>query len=228
MLGFQGKSAEVVGADVDEIVYAESREPLLVGKNGFCAFVFIVPRAIAPGFVERAGGFVKAVGRGLEAVYAVPIHGRCFRVDLGGDFVIAERNVIVFAVAETGIDQAVRLVLLDEGVDLLALRGCERHRHIKPSERDFAVFRHDFLDLRQDFISVGDLEILFLFVGEVPGVFPRDAGTVDGLALVAAAVFLMPVEVLRIIDAEFQAVFAAGIGKLLDDITLEGEKSWQL
>ena len=214
----------MVGADIDQVVDAERGKSLLICENRFCAFVFIIPGAITPGFIERAGGFVEAVGRGLEAVDFIPVRCLCFLVNFRGNLVVTERNVIVFSVAEAGINKAVRLVLFNESVNFLALRGCERHRHIKPSESNFAVFSHNFFYLRQNFLSERNFKILFLFVGEIPGVFPGNPRAVDGLAVVAAAVFLVPVEVLRVIDAEFQAVFAASIGKFFYNIALKGRK----
>jgi hypothetical protein len=118
-----GDSAQTVGAYVQKIIDAEIIELLASFNDLFGGDPLLVVIFEGPGAIHRARGFVKTVGGIFEARNAV---GVCvckvyILRRLLGIFVIAERNVIVCAVADAGIDQTIRLNGLDKVIQLQTL-----------------------------------------------------------------------------------------------------------
>ena len=183
----------------------------------------------APGVVERAGRFVQAVAGGLEAadVLIVDLIGSDARqrfpcLAACGDLVVAEGNVVIGTVAEAGIDQTVGLQALDRVIDAAGLLCVDGHGNVEPCKEHVAVVGHDLLDLRQNLLLKADGEILVIHRREVPAVVPRNARAGNVTGQVAAAVVFVPVEVLRVVEAELQTVLLACSGKLGDEVALAG------
>ena len=161
----------------------------------------------APCVVQRGRGLIEVIRRILEAEQIVHgLHVPCafFRDlcrTLCGNLVIAERNVIIHAVAEARVHKAVRLTLLHKVVKLLTLRLCHHARGIEPDQADVAVFCHDLLHLRLDLLVKADGVVFVVCTGEIPVVIPRRACAAGGF-VVAAAVRVVPVKLLRIVKPQ--------------------------
>ena len=84
--------------------------------------------------------------------------------------------------------------------------------------------RKQLLDLRHDLFAETNVVILVFNAGKVPVVVPGGAGAVFRIAQIAAAVLLMPVQILRIVKAQLHAVFIAGLGQLGDHVAAKGRR----
>lgn len=114
--GIGRNTAERIGTDVQKVVYTHAVELLLVCKDLLGCFPVVVVVFEAPCVVQRGRGLIEVIRRILEAEQIVHgLHVPCafFRDlcrTLCGNLVIAERNVIIHAVAEARVHKAVRLI----------------------------------------------------------------------------------------------------------------------
>ena len=165
----------------------------------------LVGGLVAPGVIEGNGRLGKHVG----------VHV------LLGDLVIGHNGVITVAVTDTGIDENVGVDRLDVLVHHAALLLALAVGGIAPECGDIAVLRKDLMKLRLQLLLPRDPIVLFHGRGEIPEVCPGLAVAVLILAP-AAAVRLVPVNVLRVVEAEAHAVLLTGGRHLGDDIAPEG------
>ena len=168
----------MIGANVDEIVDAKVAQVLAVGSKLFGCDPVVVGVGEAPGFVEGTGGLIEPVAAGLEAVDGLVVDlvgiDAGFSLPLlagGGNFIVAEGDIVVGTVSETGVDETVGLKTLDRVVDVLTLLGADGHGHVEPSQGNVAVIGHDLLDLGENLAFKADGVVLFGLVGEIPAVF---------------------------------------------------------
>ena len=103
-------------------------------------------------------------------------------------------------------------------VELKALCRGNGVRNIEPNKAQITVICKNLFDLRLDLLLKANGEILVLTVGEVPAVVPGNTGRRVRI-IVAAAVRLCPVELLRLIKPEFQTVLVASLCKLTYNIS---------
>ena len=85
------------------------------------------------------------------------------------------RYIIVSTVAQTGVDEAVRLIFLDGLEERAALILFQGHGHIEPDQAEIAVVAEKFLHLRVNLVLKAEIEVLVCGVREIPAVLPGHA-----------------------------------------------------
>ena len=154
----------------------------------------VVIKLESPGAVEGAGGFHHQIH------FPVP-HP-----------VIAQPDEVLAAVTDPAVDETLRLKFFDQipqfpAVFCLLCDGC-----IEPELPDRTVVRQQFCDLRNDFVAEEDLKIFLIGMGKVPVVPPTHTSHIFFMGIAGiAAVFFVPVQILGVVDPQFDAVFFAGV-----------------
>ena len=105
--------------------------------------------------VQRGRGFEQAAG--LEVI---------------GNFVVAHGGVVAQAVADAGIDEAVRLERVHHVGQLAALRGGDGHGRVEPDQAQVAVVGQQLAHLGLDLFLEALRVVLGRRVGEIPVVRP--------------------------------------------------------
>ena len=184
------------------------------GADLLRALPVLVGRLVAPRVVE---------GRARLVEHAALVVRRDLVV--AGGRVVADHppvRPLARAAADPGVHEAPGLQAPHERIEVERLVLREREADVEPNEREVAVLRKDLLDLRLRLLLEVAGEVLLRLVREVPVVRPggRAAAPVVGMG-VAAAVGMAPVEVLRIVEPEPEAVLPAGLGELAHDVAPE-------
>ena len=157
---------------VQQIIDAQALQPLPIFPNGIGGEPILVVILEPPGGIHGSRGFVQSVGGIFVASHYIGIGITFFRRYRKGIFIIPQGNIVVSAVAQPGIDQALRLILLDGIEQTLALLGAQGHGHVKPDQTQLAVVTQNFFHLGVDLIFKANVKILFSGIREVPAVFP--------------------------------------------------------
>ena len=132
--------------------------------------------------------------------------GGCFPVAFeatGGDLIVAQAAVIPHAIAHATAYEAVGLQAVDEAGEGLALFQGNRDGGVEPYQADRSVLREQLAHLGFGFV--------FEIIGEV---FGRGVK----IPVVTRGVGVVPVLILRIVEAEANAVFLTGFGEVCHNI----------
>ena len=185
---------------------------LFQGKHLFRALPVVVKGLVAPGVVEGGRGFKQPAGEGSF-----------------GNLVVPQRLIISHAVADAGIDEAIRLQGVHHVRQFPALGGGNGAGGVEPDQAQRPVLGQQLPHLGLDFFLKADDVILVGVVRKIPVVGPAHAlafrllrapvGVPGG---VAAPVGMGPVQVLRIIQPQLQPLFRAGLRQFADDIPAKG------
>ena len=154
----------------------------------------VVIKLESPGAVEGTGGFDHQIH------FSVP-HP-----------VVTQPDEVLAAVSDPAVDETLWLKAFDQipqfpAVFCLLCDGC-----IEPELPDRAVVRQQFCDLRNDFVAEEDLKIFLVGMGKIPVVPPAHTSHIFFMGIAGiAAVFFVPVQILGVVDPQFDAVFFAGV-----------------
>ena len=142
----RGNASEVVGTDVEQVIDASAVQVLADAAYLIGVLPVVVKGLVAPGVVEGRRGFI-------EHIALVVI----------GDFVVTGGGVVAASVADAGVDQTVRLVLLDHIVKLVRLLGRDGARCVKPDQAQIAVPGENLFYLRLD-LRLKALRVVLVFI----------------------------------------------------------------
>ena len=190
VIGFRREVALGRRTDVQEVVGVLFDQGDQLGDDLFRGFPVMIVVFESPGVVEGAGG----------------LHGVLQAV--AEKLIVAKTDKVVTVVPDPAVDHAVRLEFLHKGPELLAEFRFDVHRTVAPEFADLSVIGQEFGDLRNHFSMEVAGEVFFRAVRKIPVVSPvHVVAVVAARGIGIAAVLLMPVEVMRVVDAEFDAVF---------------------
>ena len=205
----------MVGADVQQVVDALGVQAVFDFEDLFGAFPFRVEILEAPGFVQSCRAFVET----CPFAHCDGIGGAHGLVKL--HLIVAAGAVVADAVADAGVHQGVRLVGFDHVVQLQTLRLADFVGGIAPDDAQISVFRQDFLELGFDLAFKALGEVFFVVIRKIPVVGPAHAH-VGVSSVVAAAVGIVPVQLLRIVQPELQPMLITGFRQFRNHIPSEG------
>ena len=195
-----GDEAFGVGADVEEVVAAFAGDVDEVAEEGFGGFEVGVEGLEAPGVVHGHAGLPVAAG-----------------VALWGDELLGGFGVTFVGAAEAIIPDEVGVLV--EEVDDLGGAGGGHHGSggVEPDDDGVVlVVFEELLDLRDGFVLEVVVEAAVLGGVPVAGVFVVAAAD-DGGASGGG-----PILRLGVVEAEFEALFAALFGELFEGVAVEG------
>ena len=189
-----------VGADVEEVVAALAGDVDEVAEEGLGGLEVGVEGLVTPGVVDGHAGLPVSAGEAL-----------------GGDVLLGGLGVALVGSAETVVPDEVG-VLVEEGDDLGgALRSHVLCRRVEPDDdRVVLVVVEELFDLGDGFLVEVVVEAAIL------GFIPVVVGSVAVSRGVGGAAGVGPVLVLRVVEAELDALLAALFGEFFEGVALEG------
>ena len=185
----------MIGADIEKKVCPPFIAFVQDVKHFFGTFPFIVKGLISPCPVQRDRGLHKHVGIFL------------------GQSVVGTGAIIEKPVADAVVHKAVGLIFTHHVIQLAGLRRrLLLHRCVKPYKADVPVPCQELLELRLDLSFKAYPVILFAVLGKIPRIAPVTVLAYVFVILclrVSAAVLLMPIKALGIIQPKLDIILSA-------------------